>query len=440
MAAHAGDFTPGSSGLKDSYFPKSGNGGYDVSHYDLKLRFTPKTHHLSATVTITARATQNLSRFNLDFSGPTISRVEVNGSRAKYARHGQELVVTPKKGLVSGTQFTVVVAYAGRPHAINDKVLGLEGWVNTKDGATAVSEPDGARSWLPSNDTPQDKATFTFTVSAPTGVTVLANGEPVNPGIVGVRHGWSTVKWEMRQPMATYLATVAIGKFHVTEGRALGMLNLTAYDPSLAKKSRHLHTVTRKAIEWESKVFGQYPFASVGGIADKLDVGYALETQTRPIYDSGPTNDLEIVHELAHQWFGDSVGLRAWKDIWLNEGFATYAEWLYEEQHGGPSAKSTFAKLYKSPKSFWRLKTGDPGYAHMFDYAPVYQRGAMTLQALRAKIGDTVFFDLLKEWTDANRHGTVITRDFIDLAEQKSGQDLDPFFDAWLYTAKKPAI
>ncbi|MFF4778806.1 M1 family metallopeptidase [Microtetraspora fusca] len=439
-AAHADTFTPGSSGLGDPYFPHAGNGGYDVTHYDIALRFSPKTRKLSATTTITATAVQGLSRFNLDFSGPKIKKVEVNGKKAAYTRKGQELVVTPASGLPSGEKFTVKVSYAGKPRAINDKVLGKEGWINTKDGAVVLSEPDGARSWFPANDSPADKATFTFTVTTPVGLTVLANGEPKNPGISSVRHGWTTVKWEMKEPMATYLATVAIGKFKVTEGTVGGVLNITAYDPSVAKQSKHLHRTTAKVIAWESKLFGAYPFSSTGGIGDKVNVQYALETQGRPVYDGGPTNDLEIVHELAHQWFGNSVGLRSWKDIWLNEGFASYAEWLYEEQHGGPSAQKTFARLYKNKNEFWQIKTGDPGMKNMFDWDAIYQRGAMTLHALRKKIGDETFFSLLKTWAERNRHATVVTRDFIDLAEEVSGQDLDPLFDAWLYSAKKPAL
>ncbi|MBP2705332.1 M1 family metallopeptidase [Microbispora sp. RL4-1S] len=433
-------FKPGSAGLGDPYFPHAGNGGYDVGHYDIKLRFTPKSHHLTATTTITATATADLSRFNLDYSGPKITKVEVNGTRASYRRTGQELVVTPRHGLASGSQFTVEVSYAGTPKPIKDKALGLEGWINTKDGATVVSEPDGARSWFPANDNPQDKATFTFHVSVPVGVTVLANGEPKNAGIVGVRHGYTTSKWEMSHPMATYLAMVAIGKFKVTEGMVAGVPSITAYDPAVAKKSKYLHRTTEKAVQWESKVFGPYPFSSTGGIGDKLGVGYALETQGRPVYDGGPGEDLEIVHELAHQWFGDSVGLRSWKDIWLNEGFASYAEWLYEEQHGGPSAQKTFDKYYKQKAHFWDLKTGNPGRKDMFDWNAVYLRGAMTLHALRVKIGDDVFFPMLKTWTEEHRHGTVTTRDFVELAERSSGQDLDPFFDAWLYTAAKPKL
>ncbi|MEZ0076794.1 M1 family metallopeptidase [Planotetraspora sp. GP83] len=436
-------FTPGSAGVGDPYFPKAGNGGYDVGHYDLNLRFDPKSRHLSATATITATATQDLARFDLDFSGPKIHNVQVNGRKAAYTRKGQELIITPKSGLRSGATFTVEVSYAGKPKAINDKAIGLEGWINTKDGAVVLSEPDGARSWFPANDTPRDKATFTFHVTAPVNVTVLANGEPKNPGIVGVRNGYTTVKWEMTQPMATYLAMVAIGKFKVTEGVVNGVPNITAYDPALAKQAKYLHRTTAKAIKWESKVFGAYPFSSTGGIADKLNVAYSLETQGRPVYDGGSQmagDDLVIVHELAHQWFGDSVGLRSWRDIWLNEGFATYAEWLYEEQHGGSSAQKTFAGLYKQKGRFWKVKTGDPGKAEMFNGDAIYTRGAMTLHALRKKIGDETFFKLLPAWTEENRHGTVTTQDFVDLAEKLSGQDLDGLFDAWLYHEGKPAL
>ncbi len=441
-AAWADTYTPGSAGLGDPYFPHAGNGGYDAGHYAIKLRFTPKTHHISATTTITATATKNLSRFNLDFSGPKISRVEVNGKRAAYRRKGQELVVTPRHGLPSGEKFTVEVSYAGRPKSIQDEALGASGWIDTTDGAVVVAEPDGARSWFPVNDNPRDKATFSFQVSAPHGVTVLANGEPKNSGIVGVRGGYSTWRWEMSQPMAPYLATVAIGKFKVTEGTVDGIPSITAVDPSLAKEFRYLHRTTAKAIRWESKVFGAYPFTSTGGIADRLNVSYSLETQGRPVYDKGMADDLVIVHELAHQWFGDSVGLRSWKDIWLNEGFATYAEWLYEEQHGGPSAEKTFAKLYKnkSGSDFWKLRTGDPGRAGMFDGDAIYTRGAMTVHALRKKIGDETFFTLLRTWTEENRHSTVTTKDFVDLAERLSGQDLDALFDAWLYKAHKPKL
>ncbi len=438
----SGAYTPGSAGLGDPYFPLAGNGGYDVAHYAIRLRFTPETRHLSATTTITATATKNLSRFDLDFSGPAISEVEVNGRRASYVRKGQELVVTPRHGLPSGKKFTVEVSYAGRPKAIKDRALGVAGWIDTEDGAVAVAEPDGARSWFPANDNPRDKATFTFEVTAPEGLTVLANGEPDNSGVAGPRDGYRTSKWTMRHPMAPYLAMVAIGKFTVTRGTVGGRPNITAYDPSLAKEFKRLHSTTAKAIRWESKVFGDYPFSSTGGVADRLDVDYALETQGRPVYDKGMSDELVIVHELAHQWFGDSVGLRSWKDIWLNEGFASYAEWLYQEQHGGPSAERIFAEQYRhrAGGDFWKLKTGDPGRDGMFDWNAIYVRGAMTVHALRKEIGDETFFTLLRTWARQNRHSTVTTKDLIALAERLSGRDLDGLFDAWLYRAAKPKL
>jgi Aminopeptidase N len=435
--ADTSPYRPGSQGLGDPYFPKAGNGGYDVKHYDLGIDYTPATHRLKAIARITATATQNLSRFDLDYSGPTISRVLVNGRRAVYRRAGQELVITPSHGLPKGSTFTVVVDYAGSPKTMKNKALGEYGWIYTKDGAVTLAEPDAARAWYPANDHPSDKATYTFHLTTPSDVTALANGE--RDRVTAVRNGRSTVTWRMRKPMAAYLAMVAIGRFKVKESRAGGLPNLTAYDPANNGDDGGLHGTTGKAIAWEAKRFGPYPFGSIGGIVDDLKVQYALETQGRPVYGLYAA-DATIVHENAHQWFGDSVSLKSWRDIWLNEGIATYAEWMWDEAHGGRSPAKFYAGLYQRDASdtFWDLKTGDPGRDGMFDYEAVYVRGAMTLQALRDRIGDEAFFTLLRDWTAKYRYGNAGTRDFIDLAEQVSGQDLTALFDAWLYQAAKP--
>ncbi|MQY03390.1 M1 family metallopeptidase [Actinomadura macrotermitis] len=434
-------FTPGAPGAGDSYFPAEGNGGYDVGHYDLTLDYDPAGNALKATARIKARATQNLSRFDLDLKQLTVKSVLVNGKKARFTRSGQELVVKPAKGLRKGRHFDVTVVYAGTPKPIERPDIGKFGWIKTPDGAYVVSEPDGASTWFPSNDHPQDKATYTYRVTVPKGTQVLSNGEP---GGESTRGGKSTFVWNERTPMASYLAMLAIGKFQVKKGRtASGVPVITAVAPNRASELKPIHEGTIKAIDWEEKVFGKYPFQSTGGIRVGVDVEFSLETQSRPIYGFQPDQDV-IVHELAHQWFGDSVSVKRWKDIWLNEGFATYAEWLYQEQHGGPTAKQTFDNLYKQPESWkyykelWTArKTGDPGANQMFTLTPYY-RGGMTLQALRERIGDKAFFALLKAWTKANRNGNVTTAQFVALAERISHKQLDGLFNAWLYTQTKP--
>ncbi|PBC70612.1 peptidase M1-like protein [Streptomyces sp. TLI_235] len=436
--AHALAPTGGTVTAPDPYFPLSGDNGYDVRHYDLDLDFTPATHLLDARATVRAIADRSLSTFRLDYSGPEIQQVLVDGRPATYRRNGQKLTVVPVRPIRAGGTFTVLVRYRGTPERISDPALGDYGWINTPDGAVALNEPDGARTWYPLNDDLRDKATYTFRITTPTGVTALANGEPDGPP--QDRDGRTTVTWQMRKPMAGYLSMVAIGDFKVTRTTDGGIPNITAYDPTGGDDAL-LHRATAEAVAWEKQRFGAYPFDSMGGIIDQVGVGYALETQSRPVYDGG-TDELTVVHEMAHQWYGDSVTPGTWRDIWLNEGFATYAEWLWQEDHGGPTVQEVFDTYYATPADdpFWHLKTGDPGRDNMFDYDAVYLRGAMTLQALRTTIGDHDFFQLLREWARTHRYGTADTRDLLNLAEKISHRRLGPLFDAWLYTAAKPPL
>jgi aminopeptidase N len=432
-------FEPGASGVGDPYFPLAGNGGYDARHYDLDLDYTPASRQVVASTTMLARATQNLSAFNLDFEGPTVTRVTVEGRTARFRRDGQELVITPARPIRRAQTFKVTVSYAGPLKPLDDPALGVYGWVPTSDGAVVVSEPDGARSFFPVNDHPTDKASYSVRVTVPAGLEALAGGEP--SGKVRTRDGRTTSVWVSKEPMASYLLTVAIGEFAVKRSTSRGLLNISAVDPKVSQDEGGLHARTAEVTAWAAERFGGYPFSSIGGIVDDAGVHYALETQTRPVYDGSIPSTGLIVHEMAHQWYGNSVSPASWREIWLNEGFATYAGWLWEETHGGATAQAAFDESYELPDtdSLWsRPLPGDPGRDDMFA-GSVYERGAMTLHALRVTIGDKAFFTVLREWAARFRHRTAATGDLVALAERVSGRELDTLFTAWLYTEGKPA-
>ncbi|GAA2736160.1 M1 family metallopeptidase [Actinocorallia aurantiaca] len=447
-AVQAGErFTPGAAGGGDPYFPENGNGGYDVQDYDLAFEFEPSSGAIVATARIRARATQNLSSFNLDFLGPLeIDDVKVNGP-ASWKREGaQELVVTPRKGLKRGATFVATVKYHGVPQRIDDDALGTSGWMATDDGAVALNQPFGAATYYPVNDTPRDKATYSVTVTAPSGLTALSNGEKVKETSRG---GRTTVTWRMRHPMASELAMLAIGKFNVTKGRTpSGIPSITAIDTALdtaPDQSATFFATTNTVTDWMQKTWGRYPFTSTGGIVDRIGVGYALETQGRSVYDvSQPgrqPNTGTIAHELAHQWFGDSVTPSLWKDIWLNEGWATYNDWLYAEATGGRTAQAAFDAAYARAETnpAWQTVMGDPGRDGIYDWSS-YTRGAMTLHVLRTTIGDEKFYKLGRTWSAKYKDANVTTADFRALAEKVSGRDLGALFTAWVYTPGKPSL
>jgi aminopeptidase N len=428
----------GSPGLGDPYFPLAGNGGYDFRHYSLDLDYVRAGNRLDATAVITARATQDLRRFDLDLRGFTISRLTVDGAPAVYARDGQELIVTPHRRLRAGHTFVVRVAYRGEPTEVIDPDDSSEGWVPTEDGAFVVGEPQGSPGWFPANDNPRDKATFDMTITVPRGITAIGNGRLLSRKDHGGKTTW---RWAEDSPMAPYLATATNGVFELRVRHAGRIPLYHAVDPAEAPEGA-FDVLANEAeiIGFFSGLYGPYPFSSGGGVVDHApDVGYALESQTKVQYDRTP--DLAtVVHETAHQWFGDAVSLKVWPDIWLNEGFASWSEWIYAERHGGPSAQESFEDSYARPATspFWSRPPADVGGPEfMFGSAP-YDRGAMTLQALRTKVGDRVFFGILRAWYAQHRDGNVTTADFVRLAERVSGRQLDRFFDVWLYQPVKP--
>jgi aminopeptidase N len=442
---------PGAPGGGDPYFPLYGNGGYDVLHYGLRIRYDPRTDVLKGSARLAVRATQSLSRFNLDLVGLTVRSVTVNRRPATWVRRSNhELVITPARPVRRHQRFAVTIRYDGKPQTFSDPLVGTYGFLTTSDGAIAVGEPEVAAFWYPVNDHPQDKATYRISLSVPRGLQAVSNGLP-KP--TRTHRGWSTTTWRVRHPMASYLAFMAVGHFDLHRYRtSSGLPVIDAVDPAITGKLRTDINASfarqDEILAAESGWFGPYPFEAAGGVVDQAEFGFALENQTRSVYspfawgDASDSfqNDGVVVHETAHQWYGDAVSLKRWRDVWLNEGFATYAEWLWAEHEGQATATEIFEALYgqiPAGDSFWRLRPGDPGADSIF-VLEVYVRGAMTLGALRAVVGDDHFFDILRAWALERRDRNGTTAQFVRLSERISGRPLDRLFDEWLFEADKP--
>ncbi|WP_031167878.1 M1 family metallopeptidase [Streptomyces durhamensis] len=444
IPASAASYSPGAPGIGDPYYPDYGNGGYDVSHYDLRLQYQPKTDELQGTATILARTTQDLSSFDLDFL-LDVSEVRVNGAKAAFTTSGQhELVVTPKTPLAKGTPVTVVVRYSGVPST--KAAYGFTAWHRTPDGAVAADEPEAAWWWFPSNDHPSDKATYDVSVAVPDDTQAISNG---TLQATSSKLGWTRYSWRQNKPQATYLATLAVGRFDITTSTSDGGVPVVnAYSKDLGDNdgaARASVERTGELVDWLSGYFGPYPFSSAGGYVPNTTTGYALETQGRVYYSpkqfAKGSNASVVVHELAHQWYGDDVSVKDWKDIWLNEGFATYAQWLWSEHEGEGTTRQLADYVYAShpaDDAFWTVKPGDPGPDNQFDDA-VYDRGALAIQALRDEIGDDAFFRILKGWPQEHAYGNASVADFQRYAEQVSGKPLSALFDTWLFQPSKPA-
>ena len=438
-------------GLGDEYFPLAGNGGYDARHYEIELTCDPYTGELSGTTTVELEALQVLETFHLDLTGLGVAGVEIEGVAVGYERAGQELVVECPATIQAGQTVSVAVTYSGKPVGLMSAEGYPEGWQWVEDTIYTLDEPEGAATWYPVNDHPSDKATYEFRITVPRPFVATANGVLVETLDGGDEQ---TFVWKMEQPMASYLAAVAVGEFVLEETTSPEGVPIRNYfDSALAGEAGEAFAITGEVIDYFSRLFGAYPFDVYGVVVPDATIGAAMENQTLSLFGRDVLEEtmkdpfvgpMFLSHELAHQWFGDSVTLGEWRDIWLNEGFAMYAGWLWAEHDLGPRGMTQWVNYARERlASEDETPPGDPGVEDLFGTG-VYERGGLTLHALRLTVGDQIFFGILREWVSRHAHGNVNTEDFISLVREKAGHlsgfDVDIFFQGWLFDEQMPAL
>lgn len=425
-----------------AYLPRSGSTEYAVLHYDLDLNYRVATNRLDARAVIRCRALVRLRAVHLDLVHLRAKRVRFGGEGvSRWSQSATHLTVTPGEAVAAGTEFTIEVQYDGQPRPRRSR-WGAIGWEELTDGVLVASQPSGAPTWFPCNDRPGDKATYRIRVTAEQAYTVLATGEPVDHSVKSGRGTWT---FEQELPTSTYLAAIQIGRYTLEPRRSAGVEWVIAYPPALARRVLHDFAPVGRMLERFQDLFGPYPFPSYTVVVTEDALEVPLESQGMATFgsthaDGRGGSERLVAHELAHQWFGNSVGVESWRDIWLNEGFACYAEWLWSEASGRESAdvlaRRAHTGLARLPRD---LVLGDPGPELMFDDR-VYKRGACLLHALRLTSGDESFFALLRGWTAAHRHGVATTEAFRAFAAGFTDAALDDLFDAWLFGVELPSL
>ena len=431
----------GDGSIDERYVPHHGDPSYTVLHYDLVVDYAPESNRLTGTATLRVRAVESVRRLRLDLNDLRVQKVLVDGARAKYRQQRASLTVDLGRELGQGEELEVLVAYGGLPHPMRG-LDGDAGWEELEEGSIVASQPHGAPSWFPCNDLPSVKAPFRVEVSVPHGFTAIANGLP---GERRRTSGRTVQVFDQPEPMATYLATVHVGDF-VQVDQATSPVPVGIVVPADLREQAEAALADQPAmVAHFAEVFGPYPFGRYLAVVTPDDLEIPLEAQGLSIFGpnllhGGWDAQRLVAHELAHQWFGNSVTLRHWNDIWLHEGFACYAEWLWSEESGRESADDQavhhHAKLAEKDQD---VLLADPGPDLMFDDR-VYKRGALALHALRRTVGDSAFFDVLRTWTDRFRYANATTADLEQVVADVTGSPRTDLFDAWVRGTDLPDL
>ena len=466
-ATASAQFSPGARSGGDPYFPTIGNGGYDVQHYDLTFNYDPVANTFTqATADITIRATQGLSEFSLDLRDFPDATVEIDGVPATVDRSvADKLIVTPAAGIANGRVFHAVVRYAGTPQQVTDPDGSAEGWSRIPTGGFVVNEPIGVVGWFPSNNLPSDKATYDFHITVPSTHTALGNGELESK--VDNGDGTTTWNWFLEYPMATYLSTSTVGVFDYTDsygatatgkkGEPLRIYNAIQSSLNATQKNNANNAAARQdgIVKFISDEIGApYPYESHGVVLHQTSLGYALEVQTKSHFSGTSISLSTLAHEIAHQWFGDSVGPETWREIWFNEGWATWWAWYWNNKQNGSNTtvEQQFTNNYNSTSqpTRWNTPPASLSAAALFSSFPAYTRPGLMLEAYRQIVGHRAFMKFARALVTEHAYGTINGTQFIALAKRVAQEEagfessnlgkLQTFFDQWIYGAGKPTL
>ncbi len=424
--------------VKDNY--EVPNRAIDILDYNLKLDIFQEDKYIKEIAKIKLLLLdKELEKIELDFyDNFKINSVKLNNNKALYDYYGDKIIINTNR--VSDT-LEVEIDFEGKPEN-----LGIGSfWIEEKKGKyflATLSEPIFASTWFPCNDTPADKATAQISITNDSSVVSLSNGKLDSVVTVGSRR---TYFWKSEYPIATYLISIYSGEYKHFSQKYFSSADtmdidyyVTEENYENAKRDFARHPEYLKVL---SNLFGEYPFIKDKyGVAEILWQQGAMESQTitgfsSPFISGHNFNESVLIHELAHHWWGNSVTPKTWKDIWLNEGFATYTEALYYEKNSG--AKSLISTMDSFKK---RINPDDeqtlynPGM-NIFS-STVYNKGAWVLHMLRKEVGDSLFFAGLKAYQAKYQYGNVNTDDMKHFFESFSNKNLSKFFDQWVYNGK----
>ncbi len=430
--------------VADPVYPDYGNPAIDVLRYQLDLTWDPAARMLTGSATLTLRPVRPLAEIALDFAaGYTVDRATVDGTAAPAGRAGGDLVLRPARPLVMDQPVTAVVAYHGRPSPAafpgNRADVPAVGMTVTNDGALwTMQEPYGAFTWYPCSDQPSDEALYDFAVTVPAGWSGVANGAPAPP--VDAGGGRRTFRWHAAEPIATYLVTLSVDRFERLDDVGPHGLPVT-YWVRPADADRMLPTLrqTPAMLTWLEARLGRYPFSTAGIVIVPGDSGMETQTMVTLGAISGPDAVPVVLHELAHHWFGDAVTPRTWRDVWLNEGFATYLQLMYTVDRLGGNGEATL-RNWRTQDAGLRRQYGPPGNYRPDAFAArnVYLGPALMLHELRGVLGDPAFFAMLHDWAQHHVNTQQDRESFTTWLDAYTGRKLSPIVDKWLDSPTTP--